>query len=161
MKFFEYLFFLLICLFICCTSNKTRRISIDGQIAEGVFLPGNVFNGEINYYDSLTNHLVETGTYKNGVLEEERTTFYPNGDIKTKSVYSNGKVYGFVISFDSFKNVINTQYRYYDLRVGPSIDYKAGNPTEFWYYSLDNELLSHIKYDSILNKKISDITKNY
>ena len=161
MKILSWLFFVPICLLVCCTSSKIKRIPLNGQVYEGIFLPGNVLNGYDDVYDSATNRLIETANYNNGLLDGERTILYPNGYVKLREYYSNGKENGILEVYDSLGNLLNTQFRYYGLRVGPSIDFKAGKPKQYWFYSFDNAVLSHINYDSILNKKISDIQMNF
>jgi|SRR5450755_1178656 hypothetical protein len=161
MKILIRLFFVPTCLLICCTSKNIKRITLDGQIIEGIFLPGNVINGYVNVYDSATNLLIETANYNNGVLDGERTTLYPNGYVKARVNYSVGKENGNLEVYDSLGHLLNTQFRYYGLRVGPSINFIEGKPKQYWFYSFDNAVLSYINYDSILNKKISEIQMNF
>jgi antitoxin component YwqK of YwqJK toxin-antitoxin module len=88
-----------------CHTDNIRRIPLNGRIAEGVFLPGDVLNGRVNFYDSATSQLVEFANYNNGKLDGRRELLYSNGNTRVSVDYSNDKENGFVVMLDSFGNM--------------------------------------------------------
>jgi hypothetical protein len=98
-----------------------------------------------------------TANYKAGVLDGKKTDYYANGKIHSHLYYENGKINGETKIYDSSGNISETQTIYFDLRVGPSIEYKSNQISQYYFYSLENKELLHIDYDSIQRKKIEQL----
>jgi hypothetical protein len=142
--------------------SKNQRILIDSQTyAEGSFGRDTVFQGLIKFVDRKTGNLTATANYENGVLDGETIDFYPDGRMKFSGSYEKGKLNGYVSFFDRSGNVGERQYYYYDLVVGPRIKYKNGFPKSYKFYSLENELLFHINYDSVYGNTIDELQKSF
>jgi hypothetical protein len=94
-------------------------------------------------------------------LHGENKEYYPNGVLKIDGYYSDGKKNGYVSFFDSTGTLLSKRYYYYGILVGPSIDYKDNEPTEYSFNSLDNRPLFYINYDSIKGMNIEDLQKGY
>jgi hypothetical protein len=141
-----------------CSNKKNKRIRTEDFFAEGEISQDTIYNGLIRFYDTATNHLVTTANYKAGILEGNLQDYYINGNIKIQSYYQNGKTNGQVKFFDSSGAISCTQNMYFDLRVGPTIEYKNGIVNQYYFYSLENKELLHIDYDSVEGKGIEEIT---
>lgn len=151
---------ILLAVYSCSDSDSPRRIIVDGSIAEGDISKDSVYNGMINFYDSSTGKLTQSVNYVNGIASGVRRDYYPNGKVRLESNYDNDKVNGEILFFDSTGNLVESQNRYYDLRVGPSIQYKAKNVSQYYFYSFDNDELFDINYDSIDGKRIDELNGN-
>ena len=147
----------LILTFSSCNYQKVKRVIVDDVIAEGEIAHDTIYNGIINFYDTATKKLVQTANYKAGVLDGNRIDYYSNGKINVQLHYDNGKINGEVKIFDTTGKLEQTQNLYYDLRVGPSIEYKNSQVSQYYFYSLENKELLHINYDSIQGKSIEQI----
>lgn len=155
---FRLLFITILGLTFCsCKTKTSKRIIIDDLIAEGNISKDTIYNGLIKFYDTATNKLITTANYNGGVLDGERIVYYPTGKYKAKENYENGKVNGQSTIFDSLGNISITETFYYDLHVGPSIEYKNGKVTSYGFYSFENKELLHIDYDSVKGKKIEQL----
>jgi len=119
--------------FYSCTTKNQKRVTLDDVIAEGNISKDTVYNGIIKFYDKASNKLVTSVNYKEGMM---------HGEAKF---------------FDSSGNVSDKQSFYYGLRVGPSIEYKKGQISQYYFYSLENKELLHINYDSIQGKRIDQL----
>ena len=120
-----------------------------------------VYNGLMKFYNKNDGSLRFQGTYKNGLLDGDLYEYYPHGKIKARTEYEHGKVNGYTIMFDSLGFVKIKNFSYYDMRVGPSIEYKNGNVSNYYFYSFDGNMLFHLNYDSNLNRKITDLQTNF
>lgn len=156
MTFRLYSIFLLFILLSCNDKDK-QRVLVDDVFAEGNITKDTVFNGIIKFYDTATNKLVMTANYKSGILDGERIDYYDNGNLNSKLNYKDGKTNGELTIFDSAGNIFKKQNFYYDLRVGPSLTYKKGKPSQYYFYSLENKELLHIEYDSIQGKRVEQL----
>jgi len=143
--------------FSACENRKVKRVRVDDVIAEGEISKDTDYNGLIKFYDTATNHLVMTANYNAGILNGNRKDYYPNGKIKSQLYYENGKINGETKIYDSTGNISETQNIYFDLRVGPSIEYKNKQISQYYFYSLENKELLHIDYGSIQGKKTEQL----
>ena len=151
-------FILLLALTISsCDSKKIKRVKVDDIIAEGNISKDTIYNGIIKFYDTATKQLVQTANYKEGILDGDRIDYYTTGKRKLQLHYQNGKINGEVKIFDSTGEVFQTQNIYFDLRVGPSIEYKNKQVGKYYFYSLENKELVHINYDSVKGKRIEQL----
>lgn len=149
--------FLLILSIYSCNSIKDKRIRVDDVFAEGKISKDTIYDGLIKFYDTATKKLVQTINYKSGVADGDRIDYHLNGKIKALLHYENGKINGKTKIFDTSGNLLAAQNIYYDLRVGPSIEYKDKQVKQYYFYSFENETLLHISYDSIEGKTITQL----
>ncbi len=147
--------------FSSCRAKKTRRILTDDVYAEGNISPDSIYSGRIKFYDTATINLVQESNYDNGILHGPRTDYHPNGKIKLKGMYRDGKKYGLVKFYDTDGRLATEQYFYYDLVVGPTIEYKNKEPRFYYFSSIENRDLFFIDYDSIQGKKIEEIQESF
>jgi hypothetical protein len=140
-----------------CDTKKDKRIRVDDVFADGEISKDTVYNGLIKFYDTATKQLIQTANYKEGILDGDRIDYYINGKTKLQLQYKNGKINGEVKIFDSTGEISETQNIYFDLRVGPSIEYKNKQVSQYYFYSIENKELLHINYDSIEGKKIDQL----
>ena len=147
-------FFTTIC---SCGDSDRIKIQIDDLIVEGEISADTVFNGLIRFYNSETGALERAANYNQGVLDGERKDYHTNGRIKLKMNYSDGKANGNLYVYDSTGELQLTQIKYYDVRVGPSIEYKENRISKYYFYSFGNIELIHIDYDSINKSQIAQL----
>ena len=143
-----------------CDKHQTKRILIDDVIAEGNITDDTVYNGLIKFYDTSKSRLISVAVYDSGVLNGNQIEYFPDGKKKAELNYENGKINGKVIFFDTIGNIDKSQNFYYDLIVGPSLEYKDGNLSKYIFYSLDKKELISIDYDTIQGKSIEQLN-NY
>jgi antitoxin component YwqK of YwqJK toxin-antitoxin module len=143
-----------------CDKNQTKRILVDDVIAEGNITEDTVYNDLIRFYDTSNNRLISVANYDSGVLNGKQIDYFPDSKIKAELNYENGKVNGKVIFSDSVGDIDKSQNFYYDLLVGPSIEYKDGNISKYTFYSFDKKDLFSIDYDTIQGKTIEQLN-NY
>jgi antitoxin component YwqK of YwqJK toxin-antitoxin module len=143
---------------LSCKQSKIKRITYDGEIAEGMILLGKdtIFNGDIKFYDSTGATLQRIVTYKNDIADGPGIYYYPNGKMSTSTNYSQGKENGFVFFYDTSGSLFQKTYYFYDVCFGPIVTYKNRYPIRYTFYSFDGFLLFSIDYDSIKNKKVSE-----
>jgi hypothetical protein len=145
-----------------CTPGKSKSILFDKNTrAEGQVIRDSIFDGLVKFYDVKSNRLVKEENYKNGVLDGPCSEFYQNGILSIKYEYSNGLVHGHQYLYDTVGRLISENNYYYGLRVGDGIEYGGNGISDYNFYSLDNTLLFHISYDSVKQKKILDLEKNF
>ncbi len=140
-----------------CDSKKNKRVKIDNLFAEGDISKDTIYNGLIKFYDTATMQLFQTANYKAGILDGDRIDYYANGKRKLQLYYESGKINGEIKKYDSIGKVVETQNIYFDLRVGPSIEYKNNEVSQYYFYSLEDKELLHINYDSVKGKKIEQL----
>lgn len=148
---------ILICPIISCTNKKDIRIRLADAFAEGDINKDTVFNGLIKFYDTASNQLIQTSNYKAGILDGDRIDYYADGKKKLQTQYIGGKINGEINIFDTAGGLSKTQHMYFDLRVGPTIEYKNKNVSQYNFYSLENKELLHFNYDSIAGKRIEQL----
>jgi len=147
LKYFIYLF--TITAFFNCTTNETiRTVRVGKYKVVGNIRKDMTYDGLIKFYDHATNRLVDSYTYKDNVLEGPSMTYNPDGS-RLSVNYQDGRLNGDVRAFDSIGNLTKWDKRYYGLRVGPSVNYKNRQVSQYYFYSLENKELIHINYDSI------------
>ena len=140
-----------------CDNEKSKRVKVDDVIAEGNISKDTIYNGLIKFYDTATKQLVMTANYKDGILDGDRIDYYSTGKRKLQLHYQCGKINGEVKLFDSTGEVTLSQNIYFDLRVGSSIEYRNKQIGQYYFYSLENNELLHINYDSAKGKKIEQL----
>jgi hypothetical protein len=156
------IFIVIITVFICSCNSKKRELVIDNKIkAVGYINSDSSFDNLISFFDLNTNKLLYTANYKNKVLEGEKRDYYANGKIKSIQSFSNGTLNGFTYFYDSLGYLFSQQYTYYGVKAGHHIDFKYQKPIEYGFYSLDNDLLFYLNYDSLIGKKIDDFEASY
>lgn len=143
-----------------CVRQKNKKIIVDNTYAVGEQIDDSIMNGLVNFYDTATGNLVSTATYINGQINGTRKDYFLNGRIQYISNFSNDKQHGEVISFDSTGNKIQSQYFYYDLPCGSSINYKEGKPTSYQFNSIEYKELFSIDYNAGKNNRISQINNS-
>ena len=148
-------------LIIGCKSKNKKRVLIDSVYAEGNISGDTILNGRIKYFDTLTNKLSWEANYDKSILHGQETEYYKNGKIKVQGNFRDGKKNGLVKFFDSTGLIQSEQFYYYGLIAGPSTDFKKGEPSEYYFYSLDNKSLFHLNYDSIVGKKIETVQRGF
>jgi hypothetical protein len=144
----------------CITKNK-RRVLIESDFAEGNISGDTILNGRIKYYDTLSNKLSWEADYDKSILHGQETEYYHNGKIKAQGNFRDGKKNGVVKFFDSTGAILSEQFYYYGLLAGPSTDFKNGEPSEYYFNSLDNIPLFYLNYDSIVGKEIETIQHRF
>lgn len=154
---FRILFILFTIGIASCNIEKERKVKVDDVFAIGQISKDTIFNGFIKFYDTATGQLVLTSNYKEGQLDGERIDYYSNNKIKSKVYYKDGKQNGDLITYDSTGHITFKQNFYYDLRVGPSIEYKNDEVDKYYFHSLENKELFYLNYDSIKGKKLEQL----
>jgi hypothetical protein len=148
----------------CKRSGRThvREMIIGGNRVVGNISDDTIYTGLIRFYNGSSNVLSEEVEYNSdGRMNGKRTLFYPNGNTRALSFYDNGKRLGYNTLFDSTGKIANNSFWYYDIRVGPSVDYYNGKPSRYYFYTFENELLYYLNYDELTDKKIVDLERNY
>jgi hypothetical protein len=146
---------ILVTVLISC--NRNRRIRVDDFFVEGDISKDTIYNGPISFYDTGTNTLTEVINYKNGVLEGERTGYFKNGKTNFKAYYKNGKLVDDTKTYDSAGNLLFRQNYYYGLNAGASSKYRNNQMVYYYFYSLENQELFHLDYDSISGKTVEQL----
>ena len=152
---------LTIFLIIGCNTKKNKRVIINDAFAEGNVSSDKVLNGKIKFYDTLTNKLESEANYDKGILHGPEIEYYKNGKVKVEGNFRDGKKHGTVKFFDSTGLLLSEQNYYYGILAGPSTDYKNGEPSEYYFNSLDNRPLFYVNYDSIQGKQIENLQKGF
>lgn len=146
----------------CKEKNKIRSIILkDSTRAEGIISKDSIYEGLIRFYDTRTNRLIMECNYKNGIEYGNAKEFYPNGHIAAEYSYENGKLIGFAYFYDTSSKLISKQFTYFDIRAGSSVNYTNGKVKSYWFYSLDNEALFNLTYDSLIRKKITELHSDF
>ena len=148
-------------IYSCNGNHHQRQIYIDNYKVVGDITSDSIYNGNIKFYDSATGKLIQEAEYKNGLLNGKRVNYWNNDKIFSILNYENGKNIGYNYYFDSIGNLINKDYFYYDLKVGPSIKYSSGNPLVYNFYAFDNNLTYSLIYDSLKNHILIDFKKTF
>ncbi len=157
-------FFYLIFIITSCSHNNTNSINIGNNLrAEGnISLKDTQFSGLIKFFDRNTNLLVEECNYTNGKKNGQCVYYNHNGNIGAKQYYENDVLNGFSLLYDSVGNIVQKNFYFYGIRVGNCIDYHNNKDSVYRFYSLDNNMLLYITYDSLSrSKKITEITDGF
>jgi len=146
-----------------CTNHKIsdREIKVGGYRIVGEITDDSIYNGNVRFYKISSNKLAEETQYDKGVMNGKRSLFYENGTVLSTSYYEKGKLIGDNLFFDSSGQISNKTFWYYDLRVGPSIDYLNSDPIRYSFYTFENELIYSLDYANLRDKKIVDINDNF
>lgn len=155
---------LLIFLFIIysCNQVRNRKMNIDNETrVEGNISDDTIYNGLIKFYSRKTNKLTRVCNYKNGIENGECILYHNTGKIAFRYNFENGKVNGVAYAFDESGNLLSKDFHYYDIRTGSSHEYIKEKITNYYFYSLDGNLLFFIDYDSSQKKNITDLQSDY
>jgi hypothetical protein len=134
---------------------KPLRATIDSK------LPSEHYTGLIHYYDTTTNSLIRETNYFNGLPDGDETLYYTNGKVKVKGHYNDGRKNGIALFYDSLGSLVSQQYFFYGIVCGQSVKYRHNEPSQYWFYSLDNNELFFIDYDSVKSQRIESLQKGF
>lgn len=148
-------------LFSCQRKGEKTLLINDNIKAVGIIGVDSSYEGMIKFYDINSNRLLYSSNYKNNILDGEQATYYTNGKPKTIQEYSNGEINGYTSFFDSTGSIFSKQYTYYGIKAGHHINFYRNTPKEYGFYSLENELLFYINYDSLKTQKITELEESY
>ena len=155
----------IICLLILssCFSldKKLKRYDNGEYIVEGYFDNDTNYNGLVKYYDPVDNSLVYESYFVNNSLEGISTRYHKNGKKEHELPFEKDKVNGWKRYYDTLGQLESEHYVYYDLSCGPTIYYSNGELSEYYFYSLERDLLFYLDYDSIGNKNIKDLQDEF
>ena len=145
-----------------CQTNQTRSVIVDKQVrAEGKILADTIYDGLIKFYNIQTNKLMEQSYYKEGVQDGPDIQYNENGTVAVRGFFRNGKQHGYSYMYDEEGNLLSQHYCYYGIGCGNSMDYENQKLKSYWFYSLDNNLLMHLDYDSLKGRKLPEILSNF
>lgn len=145
-----------------CKQDRIKTMNIDNETrVEGNISDDTIYNGQIKFYSIKTNKLTRECNYKNGIENGECILYHSTGKIAFKYNLENGKVNGYAYAFDENGNLLSKDFHYYDIRTGSSDEYIKEKITNYYFYSLDGNLLFFIDYDSSQKKKITDLQSDY
>ena len=143
-------------------TKREKILLINDHIkAVGIIGTDTSYEGMIKFYDINSNRLLYSSNYKNNILDGEQVTYYTNGKPRTIQKYSNGEINGYTSFYDSIGNLFSKQYSYYGIKAGHHINFYLNAPKEYGFYSLENELLFYINYDSLKKHKITELEESY
>jgi len=153
----------IICFFlISCKEGKFRSVVINKDTkAYGDIDKDTVYNGLIIFSDLHSGRIIRECNYLNGVVHGEDQQYYDNGQLAVKSKYNLGKKNGDLYLYDSSGKIVESNYFFYDLRVGNNTDYKNGAAFYYKFYSLDNNVLLSLNYDSLKYRRITELQPEY
>lgn len=153
MKSVKVISLLLLCfLLIRChkkeSPKKYKTMEKDNLIIKGYVINDTLFDDTVYYYTSK-KILKYKQVYSRGKLDGISQEFYPNGNLKTQTSYTNGLKNGQNHYFDSAGKRTYSDFYYHGLSVGPILYYNAKQePSLFFFVSLDNQTLMEIDYES-------------
>ena len=147
--------------FAACRSKKESEIIQDNLRIVGNIDQDSNYQGLMKFYDLQTGRLLYESNYSEGKLDGETRTYDSRDRLFAIENFSKGNLNGFTYGFDSSGKIHYQTYYYYGLPVGPNIYYGEGGVQSYNFYSLCNERLIQIEYDSIGEKKISEIQKSF
>lgn len=148
--------------FYSCKQGEIKAINIDNETrVEGNINIDTIYNGLIKFYNIKSNKLFRECNYENGIENGKCILYHKNGKIAYKYFFENGKVNGDTYAFDVKGDLLSKGFYYYDIRVGSSDEYIKEKIANYYFYSLDGELLFFIYYDSSQKKKITDLQSDY
>jgi hypothetical protein len=145
----------------CCKSDKFRSVIIGDVKAFGDIDKDTTFNGLIIFSDIHTGRIVRECNYLNGVIHGEDREYYDNGQLSLRCDYDYGKQNGSLFIYDKDGKIVQNNYFFYDIRVGNNTEYKNGILSNYNFYSLENNILFSLNYDSLKHKRITDLQSNY
>jgi hypothetical protein len=87
--------------------------------------------------------------------------YYSNGAAKVKGALRDGKPHGNFYIFDSSGRLTSTNFFYYGLRTGPAMNYKNGSITDYYFYSLENQEIYHLNYDSVGTRGLLEVNNRF
>lgn len=154
-------YYLILFLILYSCTKKEKSVKFFQYKAVGNISRDTVFNGVIKFYDTSSNQLACEGTYNEGKLEGLYKEYYIHGPISEIRNYEKNKLNGEIKQFDSAGKLIRQEYYYYDLRVGPCINYKNDVPDKYTFLSLDNTPLLEIDYNLAKSKMITQVISDF
>lgn len=145
-----------------CHSSENRSIVLNNNIREeGNIGKDSILDGLIDFYDNKSNRLLRKSTYLNGIENGPDTLYYENGKISVAGTFADGKQNGYVYEYDKSGNLIAKKFFYYNFRSGNNINFLENSPKTYYFYSLDDDILFYLNYDSIKGKKIRDLQPEF
>jgi antitoxin component YwqK of YwqJK toxin-antitoxin module len=149
----KYLFFYIIPLlaFLNISCSQRQIVITEDQVPDDIFyLQDEIhpYTGECVIYYKNTEHLKEVMTFKNGLLDGPRISYYIDGSIKCKGYYSNGNLDGKWRGYDKKgKMIYEVQYRN-DTLIGKFISwYSTGVIKEKGKYEQNKKAGEWVSYD--------------
>ena len=152
---------LFVFLCISCTNKSKRNIVLDEYVVEGNINDDTIYNGEIIFRNKTSKNILFTTTYSNGVKNGVNKEYYQNGSLRSISYYDNNKLLGPLYYFDSLGRLLQERFVFYDIPVGGVSRYINGKLIDYCFYSLDNEILFKINYDSVKNKSVEILQEGF
>ncbi|NCI45800.1 toxin-antitoxin system YwqK family antitoxin [Sediminibacterium soli] len=147
--------------FLAC-SDRVKTVIIDNETrAEGNISEDSIFNGLIRFFNLKSGKLETVANYSDNKLNGERIEYNSNGTILSRSFYEKGRQNGAVDVYNEKGMRVNSYFMYFDLKVGDDISYRNSVPFLYNFYSFDGKRLFNINYDSLGNRKISDVQSDY
>ncbi|RYZ22583.1 MAG: hypothetical protein EOO16_08465 [Chitinophagaceae bacterium] len=97
----------------------------------------------------------------NGVKEGDETYYSLSGKKALSTPFTNGKQNGEIIVFNEKEEVVLRKNFYYDLPCGSEIEYRENTIRKYSFFSLENELLFELDYDSIQRREIHEAVSGF
>jgi hypothetical protein len=158
----KYFLIFIVVIALGCAENSNNNSVYDlGDIIAKGNIKDSLFNGHIKFYEKKSGLLVKESNYTNNILNGKYRQYYSNGNINIEGMYSDGKPNGYVYYFDSTGKIISQTFLYYGIRTGPSLEFINNQLKKYYYFSLENEPLFYLDYDSIGNKGILDLATDF
>lgn len=159
---YSWAFFLMSMWFYNCKPVQNKKEIIEGRYK----IVGNISNdsnyeGLVKFYDIKTDKLLYESNYHEGKLKGETKYYNYKGDLVSVQNFLNNELNGFSYLYNKDQTSYSKTFYYYGIRVGPTIEYRKGIPYQYQFFSLENEPLFKIEYDSVAGKKISDLQQNF
>jgi hypothetical protein len=146
----------------CKQSNQIGSIVIGNERIEGNISADTIFNDVIKRYDLPTGKLLSETEYENGKFNGRRKVFHKNGKLIFEGNYLSDLRHGVNTYYNNQTgNLESTDNFYYGIRVGPSVEYKGNKINTYRFYSLCNDILIHLNYDSVKTSSIDVLMNEY
>lgn len=140
----------------CEKQVESWRLNIEG----GVYKEnGQLYTGKVLDLKKKTGQVKKSFYCKKGKLEGEYLVYYPNGKLKLKEKYSDGKLNGqrrlhnndvnnTLIQVETYKNDVLNGYCYFDNNHGGIKKgfYKEGKQNGFWIWLENNKVVAKGRY---------------
>jgi hypothetical protein len=128
----------------CRSSTHKVEWHTESTFVKGVSKNG-MMEDTFKYY-SLDGTLLSAAVYMQGKLNGDSIEYYSDGKIKKRTSFLDTLKNGSNRYYDTFGNLIYSDFFYYNLSVGPIIYYENKVPKKFYFSNLENENLLSIDY---------------
>lgn len=150
--------------FSCCTEIPQKELvtkTSDGIVIKGKVIADSLYNGRIEYYDSL-NQYPGYSNYKFGLKDGVEVSYYLNGKISDSSFYRNGMRNGFAYNFQKTGKLSDKGFYLNGRSFGPAYEYDDnGNIKYFSFVNFERKLIFQSKkIDSVIYNKDEFINAN-